>query len=286
MFFTQDDYLKIQRWLQRNSVRDTEFQEADTPFKGNETVTLVQNGHNRKILMNDLIDQIFALGTTDFLNVSEFSKEYNITLDRAITLVPPKSRKSGQVISFNNVEGNWEIYQFTGNVNQWATIDLWLDIFNTLEVKVEIPDESIIGLPLGKIAELSSIRDSSIALSDEVVYSKDYNSAGKVWVIKNAGENSEDIFAYAFFGSKNSTSSNIQYDVYTNPNLIIKDSDPSEIGIPAFVNYSYDSTIYHCEEDDKKYSFNNSRKIQEVFPKKPVSLQEAIDDIYAKLKSV
>ena len=286
MYFTQDDYLKIQKWLSRNSVRDTEFQEADTPFKGNETVTLVQNGHNRKILINDLIDQIFALGTTDFLNVSEFSKEYNITLDRAITLVPPKSRKSGQVISFNNVEGNWEIYQFTGNVNQWATIDLWLDIFNTLEVKVEIPDESIIGLPLGKIAELSSIRDSSIALSDEVVYSKDYNSAGEVWVIKNAGENSEDIFAYAFFGSKNATSSNIQYDVYTNPNLIIKDSDPSEIGIPAFVNYSYDSTIYHCEEDDKKYSFNNSRKIQEVFPKKPVPLQEAIDDIYAKLKSV
>lgn len=286
MYFTQDDYLKIQKWLSRNSVRDTEFQEADTPFKGNETVTLVQNGHNRKIFMNDLIDQIFALGTTDFLNVSEFSKEYNITLDRAITLVPPKSRKSGQVISFNNEDGNWEIYQFTGNVNQWATMDLWLDIFNTLEVKVEIPDESIIGLPLGKIAELSSIRDSSIALSDEVVYSKDYNSAGEVWVIKNAGENSEDIFAYAFFGSKNATSSNIQYDVYTNPNLIIKDSDPSEIGIPAFVNYSYDSTIYHCEEDDKKYSFNNSRKIQEVFPKKPVSLQEAIDDIYAKLKSV
>lgn len=125
MYFTQDDYLKIQKWLSRNSVRDTEFQEADTPLRGNETVVLVQNGHNRKILISDLVDQIFTLGTTDFLNVSEFSKQYKITLEEAIILVPPKSRKEGQVISFNNEEGNWEIYQFTGNVNQWTSIDLW-----------------------------------------------------------------------------------------------------------------------------------------------------------------
>lgn len=125
MYFTQDDYLKIQKWISRNSVRDTEFQEADTPLRGNETVALVQNGHNRKILISDLVDQIFTLGTTDFLNVSEFSKQYKITLEEAIILVPPKSRKEGQVISFKSEEDKWEIYQFTGNVNQWTSIDLW-----------------------------------------------------------------------------------------------------------------------------------------------------------------
>lgn len=137
MYFTQDDYLKIQKWLSRNSVRDTEFQEADTPLRGNETVVLVQNGHNRKILISDLVDQIFTLGTTDFLNVSEFSKTYNITLEKAITLVPPKSRKEGQVISFNNEEGNWEIYQFTGTINQWTSIDLWKPFL------ADIPEKSI-----------------------------------------------------------------------------------------------------------------------------------------------
>ena len=125
MFFTQEDYLKIQRWLQRNSVRDTEFQEASTPLRGNETVALVQSGQNRKIFISDLVDQIFTLGVTDFLNISELSKEYGITLDKAITLLPPKARKAGQVITFKNEKGNWEIYQFTGNSNQWAIIDLW-----------------------------------------------------------------------------------------------------------------------------------------------------------------
>lgn len=137
MYFTQDDYLKIQKWLSRNSVRDTEFQEADTPLRGNETVVLVQNGHNRKIPISDLVDQIFTLGTADFLNVSEFSKKYGITLEEAITLVPPKSRKEGQVISFKNEEGNWEVYQFTGEVNQWTIIDLWKPFL------ADIPEKSI-----------------------------------------------------------------------------------------------------------------------------------------------
>ena len=290
MYFTQDDYLKIQKWLSRNSVRDTEFQEANTPFKGNETVTLVQNGHNRKVFISDLTEQIFALGTTDFLNVSEFSKEYNITLDKAITLIPPKSRKSGQVISFNNEDGNWEIYQFTGNVNQWATIDLWKDIISTLEVKVEIPDESIIGLPLGKVVPANQYKlyyPSEMEVNgtgDTTAGSAASPSRedGEIWVLTNYNEDERyrDIFAYVTKPtSEDSYDLEAQYNAYINPNLKVS-------GLEIFTNYNYDSTVYHCEEDNKKYSFNNSRKIQEVLPKKPVSLQEAIDDIYAKLKSV
>lgn len=41
MFFTQDDYKKIQQWLTKNSVRDTEFNEATIPFKGEEIITVV-----------------------------------------------------------------------------------------------------------------------------------------------------------------------------------------------------------------------------------------------------
>lgn len=290
MYFTQDDYLKIQKWLSRNSVRDTEFQEANTPFKGNETVTLVQNGHNRKVFISDLTEQIFALGTTDFLNVSEFSKEYNITLDKAITLIPPKSRKSGQVISFNNEDGNWEIYQFTGNVNQWATIDLWKDIISTLEVKVEIPDESIIGLPLGKVVPANQYKlyyPSEMEVNgtgDTTAGSATSTSRedGEIWVLTNYNEDERyrDIFAYVTKPtSEDGYDLKSQYNAYINPNLKVS-------GLEIFTHYNYDSTVYHCEENNKKYSFNNSRKIQEVFPKKSVSLQEAIDDIYAKLKLV
>lgn len=44
MFFTQEDYRKIEKWLLTNSRKDTDFAGAATPLKGNETVVLVQNG--------------------------------------------------------------------------------------------------------------------------------------------------------------------------------------------------------------------------------------------------
>ena len=70
MFFTQEDYRKIEQWLQRNSVKDTEFQEA-LPLNGLETITLVQDEHNKKVFIKDLVDQIFKLGVSDFLNVTD-----------------------------------------------------------------------------------------------------------------------------------------------------------------------------------------------------------------------
>jgi hypothetical protein len=53
MFFTQDDYIKIQRWLSANAIKDTDFNEAQIPFRGNEIITLVQNNHNVKVFLKD-----------------------------------------------------------------------------------------------------------------------------------------------------------------------------------------------------------------------------------------
>ena len=57
MFFTQDDYLKIQGWLQRNSVRDTEFQAASLPLRGDEIAAIIQDGKNKKLLLKELKGQ-------------------------------------------------------------------------------------------------------------------------------------------------------------------------------------------------------------------------------------
>ena len=78
MYFTQEDYKKIENWLHRNSVKDTEFQEA-ADLIGNEVVTLVQNGSNKKVYLKDLVNQIFSIGVTDFINVSSLYEKYNIT---------------------------------------------------------------------------------------------------------------------------------------------------------------------------------------------------------------
>lgn len=128
MFFTQEDYRKIEKWLLANSRKDTEFAGAATPLTGAETISFVQDGYNVKVLLNDLIKQLFLLGVSDFLNITDKYGESYITLPQAISLIPYKSRKTGQVITFLNEEGKWVIYQFRGTAkNQWNNLTLWID---------------------------------------------------------------------------------------------------------------------------------------------------------------
>lgn len=124
MFFTQEDYKKIEQWLQRNSVKDTEFQEA-LPAKGNEWMVITQDGYNRKVRLVDFVKLIQELGVQDFINVTDNYNARNITLEEAIKLIPYRSRKEGQVITFLNEENNWETYQFTGTLNQWNILECW-----------------------------------------------------------------------------------------------------------------------------------------------------------------
>lgn len=142
MYFTQEDYKKIENWLHRNSVKDTEFQEA-LPFTGTELVTVVQDGHNRKVNIQEFINQLYKHGVEDFLNVTNTYRANNITLKEAINLIPAEARKEGQVITFLNTEGNWEIYQFTGKLNQWNNTTLWDNPFDWEKFIIDsiLPDE-------------------------------------------------------------------------------------------------------------------------------------------------
>lgn len=125
MFFTQEDFRKIQRWLIHNSVRDTELDESILPLDGSETVAIVKGKQNKRIFLKDLISQISTLEVPDFLNVTYRYKSSHISLEEAIRLIPYKARKIGQVITFINEEGVWQTYQFEGALNQWNIIDQW-----------------------------------------------------------------------------------------------------------------------------------------------------------------
>ena len=92
MFFTQEDYRKIEKWLIANSRKDTDFVGAATPLKGNETVVLVQNGKNVKASVKDVVEQLFLLGVSDFVNITDKYGESYISLTQAIQLIPYKSR--------------------------------------------------------------------------------------------------------------------------------------------------------------------------------------------------
>lgn len=179
MFFTQEDYRKIEKWLLANSRKDTELAGAATPLKGNETVVLVQNGKNVNVLLKDLIEQIFLLGVSDFLNVTDKYNESYISLTQAIQLIPFKSRKTGQVITFLDENGKWRIYQFQGaRLNQWNNTTLWIDLIKQIQGISIIDSEDI-------IVDINNDNQASLYLADKNYNTADYSGLGRVYLRKN-----------------------------------------------------------------------------------------------------
>lgn len=237
MFFTQDDYKKIREWLIRNSIRDTEFNEAVMPFKGNETIAFVQDGHNVKVYLKDFIKKLNLLGVHDFINITEASGESHINLEDAIKLVPYKARKSGQVITFLDTEGNWKLYQFKGVRNQWNVLDQWEDLF--LIVNSILPDEEdLTKSPVDKNG------NSYLSLKDKEYKPEDFSGLGRVILRKNIVEVENPIYGkvkknylYQDMINKSNTIYEIRYDF---------DLNGKEITIPE-----------GCVLDFQGGSFNN-----------------------------
>ena len=179
MFFTQEDYRKIEKWLLANSVKDTEFAGASLPLKGNETVAFVQDGKNVNVLLKDLIEQIFLLGVSDFLNVTDKYGESRISLTQAIQLIPYKSRKIGQVITFLDDRGRWSMYQFQGlRKNQWNTLSLWVDLLDLMKGLTIIDSEDI-------ITKVNSTNQTSLKFADKTYNEADFSGLGRVYLRKN-----------------------------------------------------------------------------------------------------
>lgn len=179
MFFTQEDYRKIEKWLLANSRKDTEFAGAATPLKGNETVVLVQNGKNVNVLLKDLIEQIFLLGVSDFLNVTDKYGESRISLTQAIQLIPYKSRKIGQVITFLDEDGEWKLFQFQGErVNQWNNATLWVDLIKRIQGISIIDSED-------RTATVDNLNQTSLTFADKNYNTTDYSGLGRVYLRKN-----------------------------------------------------------------------------------------------------
>ena len=215
MYFTQEDYIKIENWLHRNSVKDTEFQEA-LPFTGKEIVTVVQDGHNRKVNIQEFINQLYKYGVEDFLNVTNTYRANNITLKEAIRLIPAEARKEGQVITFLNTDGNWEIYQFIGKLNQWNNPTLWNNPFDWEKLIVDsiLPDEE----DLTKSAP-DAKGNSYLSLKDRKYEPDKYSGLGRkilrrrVVEIENPiyGTQEKNLLLQADFADENTTYE-IRYD--------------------------------------------------------------------------
>lgn len=59
MFFTQEDYKKIENWLKARAIKDSEFIEASS-LDGDEYVVIVQNGENKKVTIESIVKTFFG----------------------------------------------------------------------------------------------------------------------------------------------------------------------------------------------------------------------------------
>jgi hypothetical protein len=126
MFFTTEDYKKIQKWLQHNSIKDTDLPDTGD-ITGTETLVIVQNGKNVRVSLSEFVDQLFLLGIPDFVNATDKFDAHS--LDDVIKAIPYRARKIGQIVTFITDEGDWKVYQFRGQrVNQWNINSLWAEL--------------------------------------------------------------------------------------------------------------------------------------------------------------
>lgn len=142
MFFTREDILKIQQALLQLGVKDSELPSAE-PVTYDDTLSIVQEGKNKQIGVKDFFNQISLWKREDFLNITDRYDEHYIMLLEAINLVPVLQRKDGLVITFQDTNGDWRIYQFRGNITEFLDKEKWFDLYDYRNYIINsiVPDE-------------------------------------------------------------------------------------------------------------------------------------------------
>lgn len=188
MFFTEEDYKKIEKYLASCGVKDSCLEDAKLPIEGNEKIAIVQNGENRILYIRELLEALSnsKASLSDLYNVTDHAKEKYINLKQAIELVPYKARKIGQIITFLNPASKWGLYQFQGtSILQWNELSLWNDFFNldSYVIKRILPDEE----DLTKL-ENDGKGNSYLSLKDREYNPDEFSGLGKVILRKNIME--------------------------------------------------------------------------------------------------
>lgn len=160
MFFTYEDYKKIEEWLKHRAVKDSQFEEADSLNKCDK-IPIVQDGENKTIHVCDLIMEIEKQSTTsdDMLNellydidfgkdtyydyesgyVQEVSLNYNISSADTVTYSLPVSvAKHG--VKLKSVDEGGDLYGISVDPAVPDKTDNDISITQTFN-KGEVPDK-------------------------------------------------------------------------------------------------------------------------------------------------
>ena len=78
MFFTREDYKKIENWLKNKSIKDTEFLTANN-LTGEELIVIVQDGENKKVHLKDITVKPSSYIPVYKSNIEDKSTEMPVT---------------------------------------------------------------------------------------------------------------------------------------------------------------------------------------------------------------
>lgn len=178
MFFTREDILKIQAELTKLGVKDSDFRDAHTPLDNNDILVLSQGGRNVKIRIQDFLEQLHLLSSDDFINVTTKFDAHHLSLQEAIQILPSKVRKIGLTITFQNIEGNWEIWQFTSNnIHQFNEPSAWENCKVSVD-SIAIPDEEDLTMITQGTRQVTKFKDKTYDPAS-------FSGKGRVYLRKN-----------------------------------------------------------------------------------------------------
>ena len=138
MFFTKEDFKKIEEYLKLNAMRDTDFDILNQNVKGDDSIAFVHEGRNYRMSLQRFAASLGAKGQYlldgAFVNMSwedidddgVFSLTQYNSLQEAAQNTPLKYRVPGGVLAWINPQGIWQLHQFIGqSSDDWGDISLW-----------------------------------------------------------------------------------------------------------------------------------------------------------------
>ena len=142
MFFTREDIEKIHQGLLRLGIKDSELPETIN-VNSDDTLAIVQDGKNKKINIEEFFNNISLFKKEGFINITDRFNKHSISLIEAIQTVPTHQRIDGLVITFEDINGDWRIYQFRGDAVDFFDENKWTDLYDYTNyiVKSITPDE-------------------------------------------------------------------------------------------------------------------------------------------------
>lgn len=181
MFFTREDIEKIHQSLLSLGVKDSELP-STTNINSDDVLTVVQEGKNKKINIEEFFNNISLFKKEGFINITDRFNKHSISLIEAIQTVPAHQKIDGLVITFEDINRDWRIYQFRGDTADFFDESKWTDLYDYTNYIVDsiTPDEEDL-----TVSKPDKEGNAVVSLKDRVYDESNFSGKGYRIVRKN-----------------------------------------------------------------------------------------------------